>query len=259
MNKLLGEAEVTLPTDAASRTQASELVGRIRADIIACTLPPGERLPLPDLSARYGCGISPLREALVRLSTTGLVVLEDQKGFRVAPVSREDLRELTDVRSEIECLALARAIAGGDVEWEAQVVSALHRLSRLEYAASGSRELLPEWEAAHQAFHFALVSACRSRWLLHFRNLLAQQTARYRRLIVSIGMGERDVVKEHAELADAVLGRDAMRACALIRAHFARTAETVLSADQADTARVGRRKRGKRSVRKDTGRRARRQ
>ena len=259
MNKLLGEAEVTLPTEAASRTLASELVGRIRADIIECKLAPGERLPLPDLSTRYDCGISPLREALVRLSTTGLVVLEDQKGFRVAPVSRDEFLDLNDIRSEIECLALARSIKNGDVEWEAQVVSALHKLSRLKYTGESARQLSLEWETAHQAFHHALVAACRSRWLLHFRGLLAQQSARYRRLIVSIGMGRRDVVQEHAELADAVLGRDATRACVLIREHFARTAKTVLSGDQAAKAKAVRRSRAKRSVRKDTGRRSRRQ
>lgn len=252
MNKLLGAAELALPTEAVSRTRASELVGRIRADIIDCKLPPGERLPLPELSSRYDCGISPLREALVRLSATGLVVLEDQKGFHVSPVSREDLLDLTEVRSEIECLALKRSIKRGDVEWEAGVVSALHRLSRLHFAEGDSGELSSEWESAHQAFHLALVSACRSRWLLHFRNLLAQQTARYRKLIVSIGMGERDVVKEHAEIADAALGRDAARACALITAHFARTAATVLSADAA-AASKGRAK-ARRSVRIQSGR-----
>jgi GntR family transcriptional regulator, carbon starvation induced regulator len=246
MNKLLGEAELALPTEAISRTLASELVGRIRADIIDCKLPPGERLPLPDLSARYESGISPLREALVRLCATGLVVLEDQKGFRVAPVSREDLLDITGVRCEIERLALTRSIEQGDVEWEARVVSAHHKLSRLHFATAESRELSPEWERAHQDFHHALVSASGSRWLLHFRSLLAQQTARYRRLIVSIGMGERDVVKEHAEIAEAALGRDAERACALIATHFARTAAMVLSADEAAKAGPVRRRKAKR-------------
>jgi len=240
MNKLLGDAELALPTEASSRTLASELVGRIRADIIECELAPGERLPLPDLSLRYDCGISPLREALVRLSTTGLVVLEDQKGFRVAPVSREDLLDLTEVRCEIESLALARSIERGDVEWEARLVSAHHRLSRLHYADPGSGGLSPEWEGAHQAFHLALVSACQSRWLLHFRNVLAEQTARYRRLIVSIGLGRRDVVKEHADIVAAALARDVARARGLIAEHFARTAATVLSAARPDSAKAGR-------------------
>jgi DNA-binding GntR family transcriptional regulator len=235
MNKLLGSAELALTADGGSRTLASALVGRVTADIIDCRLVPGERLRLPELSARYECGISPLREALARLSSTGLVVLEDQKGFRVSPVSREDLVELTEVRTEIECMALTRSIQRGDVEWEARLVSAHHKLSRLDYAKSpNSRELSSEWELAHQEFHLALVSACQSRWLMQFRNTLAQQTARYRRLIVTIGMGKRNVAEEHAQILAAALGRDANRAGALIAAHFSKTAEVVLSADDTE-------------------------
>lgn len=255
MNKLLGEAELVVAAETSARTLASELFGRLRTDIVDCKLAPGERLRLPELSARYESGISPLREALVRLSTTGLVVLEDQKGFRVAPVSREDLVDLTDVRNEIECMALARSIRHGDVEWEARVVSARHKLSRhLHINAPNTQELSQDWERAHQDFHLALVSACNSRWLLHFRNLLAQQTARYRRLIVSIGMGGRDVAGEHAEIADAALARDAERACALIAAHFSRTAETVLSASGAQPGQKSRQRSAKRPTRK-SGRR----
>lgn len=233
MNKYLSSAELAWPNDTSSRTLASALVGRITADIIDGTLGPGEKLRLPDLSTRYECGISPLREALARLSSTGLVVLEDQKGFRVSTVSLEDLSDLTEVRTEIERLALRRSIERGNLEWETRIVSAHHRLSQIDYlSASSPRELSSEWEAAHQEFHLALVSACHSRWLLQFRNILAQQTARYRRLIVTIGMGERDVEEEHAQILDAALGRDAERACALIATHFMKTAEIVLSANE---------------------------
>ena len=231
MNKFLSSAELALPNDTNSRTLASALVARVTADIIEGKLVPGEKLRLPDLSARYDCGISPLREALARLSSTGLVEQEDQKGFRVSTVSREDLSDLTEVRTEIECLALRRSIERGNVEWEAQIVSAHHKLSRINYLSTpNSRELSSGWEAAHQDFHLALVSACQSRWLLQFRNILAQQTARYRRLIVTIGMGKRDVGEEHAALLEAVIGRNAERACDLIAAHFTKTAEIVLSA-----------------------------
>jgi GntR family carbon starvation induced transcriptional regulator len=236
MNKFLSSAELAWPNETSSRTLASALVGRITADIIDGTLVPGERLRLPDLSARYDCGISPLREALARLSSTGLVDQEDQKGFRVSTVSREDLSDLTEVRTEIECLALRRSIEWGNLEWETRVVSAHHRLSRIDYlSTSNARELSSDWEAAHQEFHLALVSACQSRWLLQFRNILAQQTARYRRLIVTIGMGKRDVVDEHAQILNAALGRDAEQACALIAAHFLKTTETVLSASDPNT------------------------
>jgi len=236
MNKSLSNAELALPNDTSSRTLASALVGRITADIIDGKLVPDEKLRLPNLSARYECGVSPLREALARLSSTGLVVQEDQKGFRVSTVSREDLSDLTEVRTEIECLALRRSIARGNLEWETRIVSAHHRLSRLNYLSTpNSRELSSDWESAHQEFHLALVSACQSRWLLQFRNILAQQTARYRRLIVTIGMGKRNVAQEHSQLLDAILGRDAERACALIAAHFTKTAEIVLSASDPKT------------------------
>ena len=79
-------------------------VDKIRADIVGGALAPGEKLKLGELSDRYDCGINPLREALARLGATGLVVLEDQKGVRVAPVSREDLLDLTHVRQQVEVI-----------------------------------------------------------------------------------------------------------------------------------------------------------
>ncbi|HXE15901.1 MAG TPA: FCD domain-containing protein [Stellaceae bacterium] len=212
-----------------ARTQSSALVGRVRSDIVAGALAPGARLKLPDLAERYRSGINPLREALARLTATGLVVLEDQKGFRVSPVSREDLIDLTRVRIEIECLALRRSMAHGDVEWEARVVAAHHRLTRMRLTASGNpKKLSDAWEAMHQEFHLALISACQSRWLLQFHRQLAEQSARYRRLAINFADPKRDIPGEHDEIVKVVLARDADRACKLFEAHFARTTDIVL-------------------------------
>lgn len=84
------------------------------------------------------------------------------------------------------------------------------------------------WEAVHQEFHLALVSGCGSRWLLHLRNVLAEQTNRYRRLSVAYAEAPRDIVEEHGQIMAAVFARDAPRATALVRAHFALTASIVL-------------------------------
>jgi GntR family transcriptional regulator, carbon starvation induced regulator len=225
-------------TSDGPRTLISALAEKMRADIIACILLPGEKLRLPDLSNRYNCGINPLREALARLSTTGLVEVEDQKGFRVAAVSREDLLDLTRVRQQIECLALTQAIERGDVEWEMRVVSTHHRLTRLSVTTRGSSHQISDiWEAAHLEFHRALISACESRWLLHFSGVLAEQSARYRRMAVGITSSARDIVGEHAALADAAIARDAPRVCAQITAHFAATTETILSLSAASPER----------------------
>lgn len=216
--------------DSGPRTLASALVERLRADIVGGALGPGEKLRLPELSDRYECGVNPLREALARLSATGLVTIEDQKGFRVSPVSREDLIDITRTRQQIESLVLRQSIAEGDVEWETRVLSAHHRLMRMSPTVQDRPgELSDEWEAHHQAFHFALVSGAESRWLLHFHDVLAEQTVRYRRLMVTARFTTRDVPAEHAQLVEAVLARDADRACELIAAHFARTTEIVLT------------------------------
>lgn len=223
------DSEAAAASENGARTQSSALVERVRADIVAGALAPGARLKLPNLAEHYRSGINPLREALARLTATGLVLLEDQKGFRVSPVSREDLLDLTRVRTDIECLALRQSIEHGDVEWEARVVATHHRLTRMKLTASGNpKKLSDAWETIHQDFHLALISACRSRWLIHFHNQLAEQSARYRRLAISFADTQRDIAGEHADILAAVLARDAARACKLIDAHFSRTTDIVL-------------------------------
>jgi len=127
-----------------------------------------------------------VREALSRLTSEGLVVAEPQRGFRVAPISAAELRDLTGVRAHIEGLCLDRAIAVGDVGWGAQLVAAFHCLSRTPERESDDRERMSEaWSVAHAAYHKTLVSACDSPWLLRLRETLYAQSERYRRLSVS--------------------------------------------------------------------------
>ena len=92
------------------RTLSAVAVTRLRNDILSCALPPGERLRLDALKTLYGVGFSPLREALVQLCAEGLVELEEQRGFRVAPVSADDLTDVTNTRVDIETLALRGAL-----------------------------------------------------------------------------------------------------------------------------------------------------
>lgn len=105
---------------------------RLRADIVACRLAPNERLRVEALRGRYGVGGSPIREALMRLEAEGLVTLEQNKGFRVSPVSTEHLIDLMKTRIEIECIAVRWSIEKGGVAWEADLVAAFHRLAHVK-------------------------------------------------------------------------------------------------------------------------------
>lgn len=214
---------------ASEPTLASAVVDRLRGDILRGVLPPGEKLRLEHLAPRYGVGRTPLREACCRLASEGLVTIEDQRGFRVAPISRADLLDLTRTRQQIEPLALRAAIAQGDITWEGEVTAALHRLLR-RAPTSGSGTLDADWELEHARFHATLLNACGSPWLLRFHATLFDQSERYRRLAQAHGKARRDVDDEHTALVRATLDRDAERACALLTEHIAKTTERVLAA-----------------------------
>ena len=168
-----------------------------------------------------------MREALNRLSAEGLVRQEDQKGFRVAPVSMEELQELTLTRCWVHQVALRDAIEHGDAAWEERIVVAAHRLSRspVHLARDGGIQN-PEWDVLHREFHCAIISAARSRWIRDFYALLFDAAFRYQRLSVC-GVPPRNVEAEHQAIVAAVLERRIDDAIALSDQHVSRTAAIV--------------------------------
>ena len=215
--------------EAAPRSLTTLAFDRLRSDILAGDLRPKEKLRVQPLSQRYGIGATAIREALSRLVTEGLVTSEDQRGFCVAGVSNEELADLTRTRSWIEQTALRAAIVLGDVEWETGVLASFHRLSRIDPPSTGPQAAVA-WRQAHRQFHFALIGGCGSPWTLRLCALLYDQTERYRSLSGKApAAARRDVLKEHRQITDAVLGRDADRACALLAAHFESTTRIILA------------------------------
>lgn len=193
----------------------------LRADILACRLRPGEKLTISDLCSALEVSLGAVREALSRLTSDGLVLLEPNKGFRVAPVTREELEDITHVRCEIEAMCLSAAIANANLKWEAGIVSSLHELSRLPLTAADDPERISEeWTQAHASFHTALVAACPSRWLLRIREILFAQSERYRQFSLPLDSANRNIDGEHRAIADAALAGDGDGACGLLREHL---------------------------------------
>ena len=89
------------------------MVAELGADILGGRPRPGDKLPFADLCARYDTSVGVMREGLSRLVAQGLVVNEPQVGFRVIPLSTEDLRQLTEARVYVEGRVLELAIAAG--------------------------------------------------------------------------------------------------------------------------------------------------
>ncbi len=107
----------------SSTTHAEATYLELRADLLACRLPPGEPIGIKETALRLRTNPSAVREALSRLSSEGLAYAEPQKGFRATPISIEELRDLTEVRIANEQECLRRAIAHGNVDWEAQIAA----------------------------------------------------------------------------------------------------------------------------------------
>jgi DNA-binding GntR family transcriptional regulator len=210
----------------ASVTLTDQAYAAIRMDILNGKLMPCFKLRVEHLKGSYGTGASPIREALTRLTGDGLVHAEGRKGFRVGSVSRSELFDITEMRILLECHAIRQSIDKGDDAWEAAIMVAFYRLSKLDsrlFLAS----LGEEWEARHKEFHTALVSACDSDWLQSHRENLFDQSERYRRIALSMKNIDRPVPEEHKAIMTATLARDSETACVLMTEHFRRTAEAV--------------------------------
>ena len=209
------------PDDERPRSLTSAVQERLRADILATRLLPGQKLHIAGLAKQFSVSLAAVREALSRLVADGLVQASDQRGFRVSPVSLADLADVTRTRIDIEGLALRRSIELGDQAWLDGVKTSHERLKAVPYRYPNEPGVhYEEWVVRHRIFHRALVNACGSQWLLGFRDVLHEQSERYRRLSIRDASKPRDVEAEHAAIVKAVLRRDADAAVDALAKHF---------------------------------------
>jgi len=215
--------------DDRPRSLTSAVQERLRADILSTRLLPGQKLHIAGLAKQFSVSLAAVREALSRLVADGLVHASDQRGFRVSPVSLADLADVTQTRIDIEGLALRRSIERGSQTWLTGVEAAFEALKAVPYRYPDQPGVhYEEWVVRHRIFHRALVNACGSPWLLGFRDVLHEQSERYRRLSIRREVGKtRDVEAEHAAIVDATLRRDADLAVAALSQHFTITMEFV--------------------------------
>jgi GntR family carbon starvation induced transcriptional regulator len=215
-----------LEIQQSPKTLAEAAYARLRQDILSGKLKPGSKLRFADLAKNYEAGVSTLRESLSKLTADRLVLAEGQRGFRVSPISLNELWDITRLRNDIESAALEEAIDAGDDAWEAEIVFCLHRLVKLEGRNAKTPLLLTEEGAhLHKLFHMSLLAACPSIWRLRVIDVLYDHSERYRRLQTAYLSAMLHSSDEHREIANAVIGRKKAKASSLLRAHFEKTAK----------------------------------
>ena len=222
---------------AGQRTLSEGAEESIYEDIVSGRLKPGLKLKPDELSQRYDLGTSPIREALLRLSSDGLVQRIGQRGFRVPQTSQAELTDIAEVRCRLSGWALRRSIERGDAEWEAEILGAFHRLDRMtDLMLQDAESHLGEWEALNRQFHRSLEAACGSPWLLHFTSLAYSQSERYRRHFVEYPALMPESQEEHRAILSASLARDADAACSLLERHILKGVAVVRRGMLDDTA-----------------------
>jgi len=213
----------TIEANPQNKSTAIETVHeQLRERVISGAFAPGERLHVNKLRLEFGVSTSTMREAISRLLIDSLVISEQQRGFRVAPLSLKDFRDITDARKVIEEQALRASLANRTEEWEAELVGAFHRLSSLEHRllVEGRTELAADWDIRNAYFHDCLVRNCNNTWLIRFRRTLHQHSYRYHRMVLGDTSLRRDVRAEHRAIFDAALAGDDDRCVALVDAHI---------------------------------------
>lgn len=202
--------------ESASATASTQAFEALKKDLIRGRFAAGEKLAISALKTHYQVGLSPLREALNRLAAYGLLEQINQRGFRVPAMRLEELDDIANLRSQLECMALAQAFQNGDAEWESLLLAAHHRLRR----ADEQPQQVEEWEIAHLRFHRALLAPCGSAWLLRFIGQLHDQFDRYRRLAPPNPEVRQVLDIQHGELVELVLSRDITAGRTLLNDHI---------------------------------------
>ena len=207
---------------------SAEVYDDMRSRLVFGRFKAGIRLRSEELSHYYGCSASTIREVLFRLSCDGLVDFFDQKGFRVPRVSRDGMREISEMRIMLESEGAALSIARGDINWEAGLTAAHHKLRHIEHKLRSASQIeanIEVWCAAEWEFHQNLISACGSNLLMEMhRNVYDRFRLHLLTLVEGYGFRE-GAIAEHETILQAALARDPVLCAQKIRVHLMKNLE----------------------------------
>lgn len=220
-----------------SESKMESAYRKIQKAIVHADYLPGKVLKLAVLSSEFSVGLTPIREALTRLTAEHLVCFSNNRGFRVAGASESEMSEVSEALILVEVSLLKKSIEMGDITWESNVVAAHHKLSRCVPAFDALDADPTAWDLCHQAFHAALVEGANSPWLSRFRQQLIIHQRRHQNIIrkkfleattpdqLKNSLEFRSIQKElslapHTELMNVTLERKAPEAAKLLKAHI---------------------------------------
>ncbi|CAH1655180.1 GntR family transcriptional regulator [Chelatococcus asaccharovorans] len=209
---------------AVSETIVARLAQRLREEILSGQLSSGTRLKLRELSDRFGVSQMPIRDALVKLSSEGLVELQPNRGAAVRQIDHQFIENMFDIRMMLEELLVRRAIERSS---DAELASLRPLANR--HAEAAQRGTFPELMAANLAFHGRITDLARN---AEAARILDQGWELIYALRGQTGYAEgrlQDIIDEHNALVAAIEARDVETAGRLARQHVERSRDDALA------------------------------
>lgn len=214
--------------DISSQLMRSDIYTILRREILSCAIPPGAEIRDAEFAERFSVSRSPVRDALLRLEAEGLVLINPRKGYRAAPISIADARDLFAFRAVLEPACAASVAAEAS---EAQLAG-LDRFRAMEAAEQEGASPAAAFVRYNRKFHLAIAGLCSNRRIRETTIDLIEQFDRF--VTVSINsdsdLQHAALIAEHCEIIDALQARDGKRAGRILARHAGRARKRVLAA-----------------------------
>lgn len=201
-----------------SKTYTQTIYEQLRNDIVSGVLRPGDRLTEQEIAQRMGSSHGPVREALAQLRALGLIIALPHRGTFVSEISKEDARDIYDIRVLLEREAVRRALPRMTNE---DVADLRERLDRL-VAAAGT-ENPSEIIAADMEFHRKFFELADSKTLLSFWYTIETRTRKFIAVVSPrVFQDQVAVARTHERLIDLADARDREGLDAALETHIMR-------------------------------------
>ena len=198
---------------------------RLHQDILTCVLAPGQVVSERELARRYEVSKTPMREALAQTCHDGLIQRLPGRGYMVAPITIQDIRDLFDLRLILEVTAVERAAQ----DPTSQLLGNLKEMAEAKYKPD-EPESHVSFLRTNRAFHLALAQAAANRRLVRLLEDLFNQMERLFHLGLRLRDSSEEMRREHQELATALENGDVERAIVVIKEQIIASRDRILEA-----------------------------
>ncbi len=195
-------------------SQTAQIYDRLRRAILSLELVPGERLTERGLEAELAASRTPVRAALLRLETEGLVQ-RGERGFAVAPIDLAEIGWVAELRAAVEPQAVRLAVARAT---DAELAGLVAMVGEQQADGVGG----------NGAFHERLAELSGNPLIVETVRGALTRIERTRWLDVRSPETRARAWEEHRAVAEALAGRDAESAARLVEAHIVHTNERLI-------------------------------